>query len=230
MEYMRQRRSLAFDTFARIDRDKNGTVDRSEFKAGLKGMGFHVDVDEFEKLWRHFDKDNSGQIDLNEFKGALNQNSVKKPHKSKNNSTLTFRVRQHEVVLDIPSKGSMFKPLMATGLIRGPNDPAWLGLTAQDAAMLLICPPTKAQLRALSGCPDVGDTSDVDMPDVVERILEYLRLRSELAFDTFAKIDNVEARAAGRAGHSGAQAMARTSMHVCTHVCRITTAHSITMN
>ena len=128
MENMRQRRSWAFDTFARIDRDKNRTVDRSEFKEGLERIGFHVDVDEFEMLRRHFDKDNSAQIDLNDCKGALSQNSVQ----SKDTSTLTFHVRD-----------------------------------------------------------DVGDTSDVDMPDVVEGILEDLGLRSELAFDTFAKIDDV---------------------------------------
>jgi Ca2+-binding EF-hand superfamily protein len=55
--------------FAKFDLDGNGTLSKSELKAGCLDLNIKLSDVEIELVWPYFDKDNSGSIDVDEFFG-----------------------------------------------------------------------------------------------------------------------------------------------------------------
>ena len=62
--------------FSKFDSDHSGSVDKTEFLAGLRSLGItEVSTDEFDVVWPMFDADGSGEVDLNEFESFLERGS-----------------------------------------------------------------------------------------------------------------------------------------------------------
>lgn len=82
MEYLRQRRELAFDMLKRIDKDNNGNIDHAELAEALRRMGVRLPSVQLRKLFRMFDTDDSGTIEIKEFTELLSattsNNNLKK--------------------------------------------------------------------------------------------------------------------------------------------------------
>ena len=71
LAHLRAKGELAFDTFARIDKDHNGTLDLGELKAAMRQMNIKLSDAEMQLVWRHFDTDGSGDVDITEFRRRL---------------------------------------------------------------------------------------------------------------------------------------------------------------
>ncbi|KAI5062892.1 hypothetical protein GOP47_0021439 [Adiantum capillus-veneris] len=56
-----------WESFSRFDKDKSGTIDRSELKDAMRFFGFHVDDKEINRMFNELDKNNSNTIDFEEF-------------------------------------------------------------------------------------------------------------------------------------------------------------------
>ena len=59
------------DLLAKMDTDKNGTVDRHEFANGLTALGMDATPEELVGLHSRLDLDTSGELDLNEIKAVV---------------------------------------------------------------------------------------------------------------------------------------------------------------
>ncbi|CCI41313.1 unnamed protein product [Albugo candida] len=59
------------ELFDRVDTDHSGTIDKEEFEAMLKNLGYSVTATKSARIFRQCDCDQSGKIDRDEFKKAL---------------------------------------------------------------------------------------------------------------------------------------------------------------
>ena len=77
-EAIKESRGRILDLFREWDEDHSGYIDKKEFGAALKGMGFPCSKADIAKVYGDLDPDGSGRLEYNELNTAL-----RKSHQSR---------------------------------------------------------------------------------------------------------------------------------------------------
>ncbi len=73
---LRTKHSTVFEMLNRVDRNKDGILNRDEVRRGLAEIGVRLAPTELDSVMRAFDKDHNGKIDYLEFYTVLTKHRV----------------------------------------------------------------------------------------------------------------------------------------------------------